>query len=56
MSKRMLAPRGTALKTLGCTCHVPEVATLSRDPAAPAWVRTEVFYEFGKSSLNAVCD
>ena len=35
MSKRMLAPRGTALKTLGCTCHVPEVATLSGDPAAP---------------------
>ena len=34
MSNRMLAPLGTALNTLGWTCQVPEVATLSLDPAA----------------------
>ena len=37
MSNRMLAPLGTALNTLGCTCHVPAVATLSLDPASAPW-------------------
>ena len=33
ISNSMLAPLGTALNTLGCTCQVPDVATLSLLPA-----------------------